>query len=573
MANKNIQVLSDFEHILKRPTIYVGSVKISEEMIPIVRENMISLTPQNISVGMYKLFDEVFSNCVDEAKRMKKPMEAITIKIDSKKNSISIEDSGEGFNNASTINAKSGLSNVATAVSMLRAGSNFDNENVSETLIGTNGMGVSLVNALSSYFSIQTTNSSETYFQEWNKFVPSNEVIKKRNRAPMGTKVSFVPLEDIFEKCKWNKEILRSMLILKKRVLETESHTKPTKIILVWDGKEEEINTSILKHISYKTPIGELLIWEKKEDSGSVSFVNSAICTGIHQKIIMDQINNTLEDSLAHHFYDFCLILNLSPNLVKFGDQNKTKFVSKREDVESIILSNFESSLKKFYTTPLYKKVKEMVERRRKETDLKKIRKEKKNVNIKFSHKYFPPTSRTGENFFIVEGLCIDENEKISVWREGELIHTTLKDVLVGDEVVTHANRIRKIVNKQRKLKECVTIKLSDGIVIKQPITHQYYTYDKILKVFSFKKVSEIDIERDSLVKSNLGNFIGTLEVVDSFKCEDEKYPNVIFLEDGSWYQFSDTHKYCVYDTEKKEFKMELGNNITIGGLICVFDF
>jgi DNA gyrase subunit B len=405
MANKNIQVLSDFEHILKRPTIYVGSVKISEEMIPIVRENIISLTPQNISVGMYKLFDEVFSNCVDEAKRMKKPMEKITIHVDSKKNSISIEDSGEGFNNASTINTKSGLSNVATAVSMLRAGSNFDNENVSETLIGTNGMGVSLVNALSSYFSIQTTNSSETYFQEWNKFVPSNEVIKKRNRSPMGTKVSFVPLEDIFEKCKWSKEILRSMLILKKRVLETESHTKPTKLILVWDGKEEEINTSILKHISYKTPIGELLIWEKKEDSGSVSFVNSAICTGIHQKIIMDQINNTLEDSLAHHFYDFCLILNLSPNLVKFGDQNKTKFVSKREEVESIILSNFENSLKKFYTTPLYKKVKELVERRRKETDLKKIRKEKKNVNIKFSHKYFPPTSRTGENLFIVEGL------------------------------------------------------------------------------------------------------------------------------------------------------------------------
>jgi DNA gyrase/topoisomerase IV subunit B len=260
MANKNIQVLSDFEHILKRPTIYVGSVKISEEMIPIVRENMVSLTPQNISVGMYKLFDEVFSNCVDEAKRMKKPMEKITIHVDSKKNSISIEDSGEGFNNASTINTKSGLSNVATAVSMLRAGSNFDNENVSETLIGTNGMGVSLVNALSSYFSIQTTNSSETYFQEWNKFVPSNEVIKKRNRAPMGTKVSFVPLEDIFEKCKWSKEILRSMLILKKRVLETEAHTKPTKLILVWDGKEEEINTSILKHISYKTPISLSLI-------------------------------------------------------------------------------------------------------------------------------------------------------------------------------------------------------------------------------------------------------------------------------------------------------------------------
>lgn len=405
MANKNIQVLSDFEHILKRPTIYVGSVKISEEMVPIIKEDIISFTPLNISVGMYKLFDEVFSNCVDEAKRMKKPMEKITIKVDSKKNSISIEDSGEGFTNASSINAKSKLSNVATAVSMLRAGSNFDNENISETLIGTNGMGVSLVNALSAHFSIETTNPLETYFQEWNNFIPSNEIIKKRNRMPMGTKVSFIPIDDIFEKCRWDKEILKSMLILKKRVLETESHTKPTELLFFWDNKQEEINTSVLKHISYKTPIGELLIWEKKEDSGSISFVNSAICSGIHQKIIMDQINNSLEDSLAHHFYDFCLILNLSPNLVKFGDQNKTKFVSKREEVESIIISNFEASLKKFYSTPLYKKVKELVERRRKEGEIKKLRAERKKVNVKFSHKYFPATSRTADSFYIVEGL------------------------------------------------------------------------------------------------------------------------------------------------------------------------
>lgn len=572
-ANKKIQVLSDFEHILKRPTIYVGSVKLSEEALPIVKEDRICSVPYQISVGMYKLFDEVFSNCVDEAKRMKKPMDSITIDVDSKSNKIRIADTGDGFMDGSKLNEKSGLPNIETAVSMLRAGSNFDNDQISETLIGTNGMGVSLVNALSSYFSIESNNTKESYFQEWDNFKGSKPVIVKKSKNKLGTAVSFCPIADIFDNCKWSRDILYSMLLLKKRVLETESNTKSIKIKLIWDGKETDIKTDILKQLAYKTPIGEILIWEKTEDSGSISFVNSAICSGIQQKIIMDQINTVLNDSLAHHFYDFCLILNLPPALVKFGDQNKTKFVSRREDVEKIILDAFETPLKRFFNTPLFKRIKDLVERRKKETDLKKIRKEKKNVNIKFSHKYFPPTSRIAENLFIVEGLCIDENEKISAWREGELIHTTLKDVLVGDEVVTHANRIRKIVNKQRKLKECVTIKLSDGIVIKQPITHQYYTYDKMLKVFSFKKVSEIDIKRDSLVKSNLGNFIGNLEVVDFFKCEDEQYPNVIFLEDGSWYQFSDTHKYCVYDTKSKEFKMELGNSIIVGGLICVFDF
>jgi topoisomerase-4 subunit B len=404
-ANKKIQVLSDFEHILKRPTIYVGSVKLTEENLPIVKEDRICLVPYHISIGMYKLFDEVFSNCVDEAKRMKKGMESIIVEVDSKTNNIKIIDSGEGFLDGSKINEKSGFPNVETAVSMLRAGSNFDNDNIEETLIGTNGMGVSLVNAMSSYFSISTTNSKENYFQEWNNFSRNEPTITKKGTKKLGTSVSFTPLNDIFDNCKWNKEVLNSLLILKKRVLETEPNTKGIKIIFIWDKKEIEISTAILKQLSYKTSIGEFLVWEKKDDSGSVSFVNSAICTGIHQKIIMDQINGFLEDSLAHHFYDFCLILNLPPGLVKFGDQNKTKFVSKREDVEKIIISSFESQLKKFYSTPLFKKIKESVERRRRETDLKKIRKEKKNVNVKFSHKYFPPTSRIAENLFIVEGL------------------------------------------------------------------------------------------------------------------------------------------------------------------------
>ena len=405
MATKDIQVLSDFEHILKRPTIYVGSVKLSEEQIPIVKNVKISSVPYQISVGMYKLFDEVFSNSVDEAKRMKKSMDCITVEVDSKTNTIRISDSGEGFVNGSKINAKSGMSNIATAVSMLRAGSNFDNENISETLIGTNGMGVSLVNAMSSYFSVETTNSLEHYFQEWNSFVAKEPKVQKRGKRPLGTAVSFTPLRDIFDNCKWSKDILYSQLLLKKRVLETEPNTKDIKIKFVWDGKEIAIDTSVLKQLSYKTKIGELLIWEKLEDSGSVSFVNSAMCTGIHQKIIMDQINGVLEDSLAHHFYDFCLILNLPPSLVKFGDQNKTKFVTRREDVEKIIVDNFSSSLKKFFSTPLFKKIKTEVENRKKDASLKKIRKEKKSVKIQFSHKYFPPTSRIAENLFIVEGL------------------------------------------------------------------------------------------------------------------------------------------------------------------------
>ena len=404
-SKKKIQVLSDFEHILKRPTIYVGSVKITEESIPKVDKDKICLVPRHISVGMYKLFDEVFSNCVDEAKRMKKPMKLIRIEVEPTTNKITIADTGEGFVDGSKINEKSGVSNIETAVSMLRAGSNFDNDGLSDTLIGTNGMGVSLVNALSSEFSIVSTNSKEVYSQQWVNFKSTKPKIQKRTTQNLGTSVTFIPLHEIFEHCKWNKDILISLLILKKRVLESEAHTKNIQLEFVWKSDIHQISTSSLQQMSFKTQLGEILFWEKEGESGSVSFVNSAMCSGIHQKIIMDQIADVLEDSLAHHFYDFCFILNLPPALVKFGDQNKTRFVTKREEVEKIILESFEGSLRKFYTTPLFKTIKEKVERRKKDAALNKIRKEKKNVNVKFSHKYFPPTSRIAENLFIVEGL------------------------------------------------------------------------------------------------------------------------------------------------------------------------
>jgi DNA gyrase/topoisomerase IV subunit B len=405
-VSRSIEVLSDFEHIIKRPTIYVGSVKKSEETIAIVETGMVKGKIKEHSVGMYKLFDEVFSNSIDEAKRMSSPMKKITIEVNSKLNSVSITDTGDGFLNGSVINKKSGLSNIETAVSMLRAGSNFNNDGIDETLIGTNGMGVSLVNALSDTFEIETVNEEEVYYQIWKSFKSKQPEISKRSKSRQkGTKVSFVPNPSVFDNTRWDKETLRSYLLLKKRVLETEEKTKSIKIDFVWDNDLESIQNILNPDWFSKTPIGEILIWEKRDDTSSFSFVNSALCTGIQQKIILDKINLNLEDSLGHHFYDVLLILNLPPGLVRFGDQNKTKFVSKREEVEPIISKNFDSVLNKFFRSETFKRIKKMVEDRKRESELKKIRRDKKAIKIKHSNKYFPPASNRAENLFIVEGL------------------------------------------------------------------------------------------------------------------------------------------------------------------------
>ena len=52
-SSKEIVVLSEREHILLRPTVYVGSVKSTDEKVPLVRQERIIYEEKPISVGIY----------------------------------------------------------------------------------------------------------------------------------------------------------------------------------------------------------------------------------------------------------------------------------------------------------------------------------------------------------------------------------------------------------------------------------------------------------------------------------------------------------------------------------------
>jgi DNA gyrase/topoisomerase IV subunit B len=407
-SKKEIQVLSEREHILLRPTVYVGSVKPTDEKVPIIRNNKLFIESKKISVGMYKLFDEVFSNSLDEAKRMNGKMKSIHIEVSSKDNNVSIRDTGNGFYKGTDINKVSGKTNIETAVSQLRAGSNFENDDVEESLVGTNGMGVSLVNVLSKYFSIETINEKNYYFQEWKNYEGSEpKVLKNNDKSKTGTTVTFKPLSDVFGYDKWDKEVLSTTLILKCDLIKRDPILGKLDIELIWDGEKIDLNSSFLPEESFKinTEIGQITIWEKYEGSGPISFVNSAMCTGIHQKIINDFVNNKLDDTLGHHFYDSMIVLNLPPKYVKFGDQNKTRFVTTREEIENLLMNKFGSKLQNFFKTDLYERILKKVEERKNDGYVKKLRAEKRKVNLKHSHKYFPAQKSLAENLFIVEGL------------------------------------------------------------------------------------------------------------------------------------------------------------------------
>ncbi len=269
-------------------------------------------------------------------------------------------------------------------------------------------MGVSLVNVLSKSFKIVTVNDTHYYEQEWNDYNRTEpKVLNNDGKFQKGTEIIFEPLGEIFGRTKWDVDILTTQIIFKKRLIKKDPIIKNLELDFYWDETKIDLDLNFYPKDSYllETPIGEVIIWEKFDGGGSVSFVNSAMCSGIHQRIVNEFINQKLDDTLGHHFYDTFISLNLPPKLVKFGDQNKTRFVTPREEVEGTISRNVLNKLPSFFKTDLFQNIQKKVEERKNDGHVKKLRAEKRKVNVKNSHKYFPASRSSAENLFIVEGL------------------------------------------------------------------------------------------------------------------------------------------------------------------------
>jgi DNA gyrase/topoisomerase IV subunit B len=291
---------------------------------------------------------------------------------------------------------------------MLRAGSNFNNDDINESIVGTNGMGVSLVNVLSKMFKIVTINETHYYEQTWNDYVRTDPKVSANDgKMQKGTEITFEPVGEIFGRTKWDQDILSTDIAFKKRLIKKDPIIKNLELEFYWDDKKVDLDINFFTKDSFviETPIGEVIIWEKFDGGGPVSFINSAMCSGIHQRIVNEFINAKLDDTLGHHFYDTFIAFNLPPKLVKFGDQNKTRFVTPREEVEGTISRNVSSKMQAFFKTSLFQNILKKVEERKTDGHVKKLRAEKKKVNVKQSHKYFPASRSSAENLFIVEGL------------------------------------------------------------------------------------------------------------------------------------------------------------------------
>ena len=124
-----------------------------------------------------------------------------TIEVSIKNNKVSVRDFGRGIP----------LGKVIDCVSKINTGAKYDSK-VFKKSVGLNGVGTKAVNALSSYFKIKSVRDGKSKLVEFDKGVVLNEEPIQDNSSRKGTKVTFIPDEDLFGKYRFINEYVEKML-------------------------------------------------------------------------------------------------------------------------------------------------------------------------------------------------------------------------------------------------------------------------------------------------------------------------------------------------------------------------
>ena len=264
----NIQVLEGLEAVRKRPGMYIGTTA---------------------AAGLHHLVWEIVDNAIDEALAGYCKHIEVTINPG---NSVTVQDDGRGIPVDKV--AKSGLSGVETAYTMLHAGGKFGQGGGYKVSGGLHGVGASVVNALSLWCEVTVHKDGGVYFVRFEDGGKIKEHLRRVGDCEdSGTKVTFLPDPAIFtETTVFNYETIKNHL---RQMAFLNGGVR----ISLTDNRGEEpmtdtflFNGGIKEYVSFintgKTPINDEVIF----------------CSGAEEVTLLDGTNERIYAEIAMQWTD-----------------------------------------------------------------------------------------------------------------------------------------------------------------------------------------------------------------------------------------------------------------------------
>jgi DNA topoisomerase-2 len=342
MENRKYKILSEIDHILQRPGMYIGSV-VTEKSTQYVLENGKFVQKEvEYNPGFLKLFDEIISNSVDESKRTGTKLNTIKVDIDKYEGTISVFDNG-----GIPVKLMEGTKEYIPAVcfSRLRAGSNFD-DTEKRTWVGTNGIGSVVSNIFSTLFEVETADGEKKFSMYWNDNMKKHSMAQIKNTIQHYTRITYTPELSRFGMDKIGDDVLK---LIEKRVYEIAGCNPNLNIF--YNGKKIQIN-SFQDYCKMYIEDDGLLLYEENKDwqvgvsvspTGSfqqVSYVNCVYTYdgGTHLEYILNRIipflrekigkkykTDILPGQIKNHIF---LFINSTVFNPQFSSQTKEKLIT-----------------------------------------------------------------------------------------------------------------------------------------------------------------------------------------------------------------------------------------------------
>jgi len=298
----SIRIMEGLEAVRKRPAMYIGNTGVG---------------------GLHHLVYEVVDNSVDEALAGHCSDIKVILHVDG---SCSVEDNGRGI--PTDIHPSEGISAAEVVLTKLHAGGKFDKDSYKFSG-GLHGVGISVVNALSSLLQLEIYQNGNIYSQEYRKGIPQGSLTITGTTKKRGTYVRFYPDAEIFQ-----ETTVFSFETLSVRLRELAFLNKNLKIAITDKANNKNHNflfeggiVSFVESINdKKDPLFPEIIYIFKEDEKYILEAAVQYNDGFKEQIFSFVNNiNTIEGGT--HVSGFksaltkaCNKRALAMNMIKSGD-------------------------------------------------------------------------------------------------------------------------------------------------------------------------------------------------------------------------------------------------------------